>query len=388
MEIINVQASLLMQIINISRQRILGGSLTPVANKVVDKWQKVSDGNSSCVYESSGGLNNSAALKITSDNNGSNAAWVLSDLYASPNTDYELTGYYYSDGAEATKAHAELVYYDTYGNIIKIDDTGALGHSGSGWKQFTLKSHSPADAASMEIRLSQKNAPGMTVKFDGIRLKVPGLNGQYDYTGKREDEGIGLKYFGARFYDPVVGMFISQDPIKDGRNWFAYCNNNPINFIDPDGYKPVGSSTFNQTKYCTKEDEITGYKLIISFGGFIPSKTIDFLGKIGALVDEKVDPYVVIFEQRKAFLVEANANLDKVKARLRILENKKVLTKKELEEYHKLKTEKERLEHEIKVNTEYDKIEIERINKALKFWVSDGAEYEDNRPDEISERNK
>ena len=30
-------------------------------------------------------------------------------------------------------------------------------------------------------------------------------------------------------------MFISQDPIKDGRNWFAYCGNNPINAIDPDG---------------------------------------------------------------------------------------------------------------------------------------------------------
>jgi hypothetical protein len=35
-----------------------------------------------------------------------------------------------------------------------------------------------------------------------------------------------------------VGRFISQDPIRDGDNWYAYCEDNPLAFADPDGLKP------------------------------------------------------------------------------------------------------------------------------------------------------
>lgn len=36
-------------------------------------------------------------------------------------------------------------------------------------------------------------------------------------------------------YDPVSGNWATEDPIKDGNAWYAYCNNNPVNFIDPLG---------------------------------------------------------------------------------------------------------------------------------------------------------
>lgn len=58
---------------------------------------------------------------------------------------------------------------------------------------------------------------------------------EYGFTDKADDDSTGLDYFGFRFYDPEVGRFITQDPIKAGNNWFSYCNDNPINFIDPDG---------------------------------------------------------------------------------------------------------------------------------------------------------
>ncbi len=31
------------------------------------------------------------------------------------------------------------------------------------------------------------------------------------------------------------GRFINEDPIKDGTNWYAYCGNNPLMFVDPSG---------------------------------------------------------------------------------------------------------------------------------------------------------
>lgn len=55
------------------------------------------------------------------------------------------------------------------------------------------------------------------------------------YTGKEIDPDTGLYYFNARWYDPDMGRFITEDPIKDGTNWHIYCSNNPINYIDPTG---------------------------------------------------------------------------------------------------------------------------------------------------------
>ena len=42
----------------------------------------------------------------------------------------------------------------------------------------------------------------------------------------------------ARYYDPVIGRFISEDPIHFAGgdvNLYAYVGNNPINFVDPNG---------------------------------------------------------------------------------------------------------------------------------------------------------
>ena len=45
----------------------------------------------------------------------------------------------------------------------------------------------------------------------------------------------GQYYYNARWYDPSLGRFTTEDPIKDGSNWYAYANNNPLRFVDPTG---------------------------------------------------------------------------------------------------------------------------------------------------------
>jgi RHS repeat-associated protein len=62
----------------------------------------------------------------------------------------------------------------------------------------------------------------------------------YQYTG-RENDGTGLYYYRARYYDTQTSRFISQDPIGfgGGVNQFAYVEGNPIGKVDPSGLKPV-----------------------------------------------------------------------------------------------------------------------------------------------------
>ena len=54
------------------------------------------------------------------------------------------------------------------------------------------------------------------------------------FTGEQRDADSGLCYLRARYYDPSIGRFLSQDPLPGG-NLYAYVGNSPVNFTDPSG---------------------------------------------------------------------------------------------------------------------------------------------------------
>jgi RHS repeat-associated protein len=61
------------------------------------------------------------------------------------------------------------------------------------------------------------------------------------YTGHQDDLATGLTYMQARYYDPVIGRFLSNDPVgftpKNPMSFgrYTYANDNPYKFVDPDG---------------------------------------------------------------------------------------------------------------------------------------------------------
>ena len=61
------------------------------------------------------------------------------------------------------------------------------------------------------------------------------------YTGHRFDSDLDLVYAGARYYDPMIGRFLSMDPVgfQEGNvhsfNKYTYVANNPYKYIDPNG---------------------------------------------------------------------------------------------------------------------------------------------------------
>lgn len=73
----------------------------------------------------------------------------------------------------------------------------------------------------------------------------------FRYAGEYQDTETGLIYLRNRYYDNAIGRFITQDPIKDGLNWYAYCGNNPVIFEDPWGtyyIKDNGNGTYRAIK--------------------------------------------------------------------------------------------------------------------------------------------
>ena len=64
----------------------------------------------------------------------------------------------------------------------------------------------------------------------------------YYFTSKGFDGEVGLYYYGARYYDPGLGRFITADTVVQSPsnpqtlNRYSYCGNNPVNRIDPTGH--------------------------------------------------------------------------------------------------------------------------------------------------------
>jgi RHS repeat-associated protein len=61
------------------------------------------------------------------------------------------------------------------------------------------------------------------------------------FASRHQDATSGLVYMGARYYDPVIGRFLAPDPVRysvrniHSFNRYAYANNNPLRYVDPDG---------------------------------------------------------------------------------------------------------------------------------------------------------
>jgi RHS repeat-associated protein len=71
--------------------------------------------------------------------------------------------------------------------------------------------------------------------FGNERDSDPYDTNPWRFNGEYWDNETETYYLRFRYYNPRTGRFTTEDPIRDGLNWYTYCGNNPIIFIDPWG---------------------------------------------------------------------------------------------------------------------------------------------------------
>lgn len=120
--------------------------------------------------------------------------------------------------------------------------TSAEGAWGSGSLSYDALGNITKKALGTEnIKYHYHLGQQLVARYNDAPQQADGLG----YTGHLEDDDLELTYMQARYYDPVIGRFYSNDPkdassfISQGKtqgfNRYAYAANNPYRYTDPNG---------------------------------------------------------------------------------------------------------------------------------------------------------
>ena len=73
--------------------------------------------------------------------------------------------------------------------------------------------------------------------FGNRTVEEETVENRFGFAGEMLDAVTGQYYLRARFYNPVIARFLSEDTYYgDGLNLYAYCHNNPVGYVDPSGH--------------------------------------------------------------------------------------------------------------------------------------------------------
>ena len=141
-------------------------------------------------------------------------------------------------GGLMTPSGAMLYVTDYLGSVRAVVD----GKTGDLYK---ASDYSAFGDESVVMVMPQGNTPPQPL---ATAVLPAGLTLRDGYTGKEAqtpDFSTGYTDFGARQYSPTLRRWMTPDPLSEkyyGVSPYAFCNNNPVNFVDPDGEFPLFSN--------------------------------------------------------------------------------------------------------------------------------------------------
>ncbi|MCI8403853.1 MAG: hypothetical protein HFE49_03020 [Clostridia bacterium] len=124
----------------------------------------------------------------------------------------------------------------------------------------------------------------------GEQLMATDTTNPFRYCGEYYDNENGLTYLRNRYYDSNTGRFLSEDPIKDGMNWYSYCGGDPVMLVDCEGLRrsgeliKIGTGRISDVKAIQNKLNNLGYK-------GANGKSLDVDGIFGSNTDYAVRQY-------------------------------------------------------------------------------------------------
>ena len=178
--------------------------------------------------------------RLANYNSGSNEAsytYNANNLRTSKTVNREKTNFVWNGQNLAAENKADITNTYTY------DMTGVHIANQNGTVTSYLKDYHGNIAGKTTKTGAMFNEMGTTMDYDAFGNQWQGdVPDPFGYCGEYLDGESGLIYLRNRYYDSTTGRFITEDPAKDGLNWYNYCNENPVMMIDPNGLASVPES--------------------------------------------------------------------------------------------------------------------------------------------------
>jgi RHS repeat-associated protein len=162
-------------------------------------------------------------------------------------TNNGMRSFSYNLANQMTHSGGNSYVYDGYNRRVKTQDckgTSYSMYSQSGRLLYREVNGKPVSYIFLGDKLIAKEGimPASTnsrMHYKPFGASIEQAKDEVGYTGHKFDTDLGLSYMQARYYDPVIGRFYSNDPVgfKNVHNFnrYAYANNNPYKYVDPDG---------------------------------------------------------------------------------------------------------------------------------------------------------
>ncbi len=124
--------------------------------------------------------------------------------------------------------------------------------------------------------------------WGNITKEIGNILNPFRFTGREWDDESGFYCYRARYYDPVIGRFISKDPVTNSslnllsQNRYIYVNNNPQRYTDPLGLFPNPICEFFSNLLGPTADALTNF--LTGVGSASAATWGKFLGGAGTVV--------------------------------------------------------------------------------------------------------
>lgn len=139
------------------------------------------------------------------------------------------TTYYVYDGENIA---AEISGGDT--TVYLRDNVGIISRTKGNAKEYFVTSYRGDISAVVNSNADIIKSYDYEA-FGSLKNASAADDNPFRYCGEYFDDETGFVYLRNRYYDPSIGRFTTEDPVKSGLNWYAYCENNPLKYIDPWG---------------------------------------------------------------------------------------------------------------------------------------------------------
>ena len=151
----------------------------------------------------------------------------------------------YLHGIKLIELGFGLYLYDAHGNVTELLDNEYNVVQSYTYDPFGIENG--AESSIRDTDMAQEmsiggdmliQSPDINGAIDdpaGLHIQQASYENPYRYCGEYFDNETGYVYLRARYYAPTLGRFISEDTAKDGYNWYVYCGNDPVNYVDPSG---------------------------------------------------------------------------------------------------------------------------------------------------------